>query len=149
MSHLFSLLVGIMMGLITAFVPFKINERKIAAEYIIKQRQVWRDKVRKVSQEIIEVRGTDCSHTLLSLYGEFAMLLNPIDLEDKGILDIIWDIKGDHSNTKLKVELVERVTLLLKHDWERAKKEAGLGSSREKIRRIKYFRFKFKRFGIK
>jgi hypothetical protein len=55
---------------------------------------------------------------------EFSLNLNPFDQEDKGILTVIAALKAcDNLDEKL-TEFSERVALLLKHDWERAKHEA-------------------------
>jgi hypothetical protein len=55
---------------------------------------------------------------------EFSLNLNPFDQEDEGILAVINTVKNrDTLDVKLP-EFADRVALLLKHDWERAKHEA-------------------------
>jgi hypothetical protein len=145
MDSWFPLIVAFIIGAVSALVPFKINERKIAAEYIIKERQTWREKIRKLSLEVLGVKEIDSYDIILSLYGELSMILNPIDPEDNEILNILWGIKDDPSNKLTRIEFIERITLLLKHDWERAKKEAGSRWNRKEVKRVKYSTFKYKR----
>jgi prolyl-tRNA synthetase len=51
--------------------------------------------------------------------------LNPVDAEDTAILNAIDRLsQSEQLDEKLLQELSDRIALLLKHDWERAKVEA-------------------------
>lgn len=58
----------------------------------------------------------------------FALYLNPFDCEDAAILKAICELEKEICNSdrcdKHLNEFARSVTLLLKHDWERAKREA-------------------------
>lgn len=111
-------------GLIAGFVSLRKTERKIAIENITKQREVWRDKIRTKSLEVTRAFHAKDSSKLLELYNEFLLLLNPFDPEDKAIIDVLWDLKLCMEKTSKLIAFTERLSLLLKHDWERAKREA-------------------------
>ena len=44
--------------------------------------------------------------------------------KDISILDTLWEMTNEESKSNLNIELSEKLALLLKHDWERAKREA-------------------------
>ena len=55
---------------------------------------------------------------------EFQLILNPEDENDKSILDTLWAMQNKDEINDLIIEFSEKLSLLLKHDWERAKLEA-------------------------
>lgn len=115
---------GVVAGLIAGLVTLRKSERQIAIENITKQRKVWRDKVRTKSLDITNAIENKALSKLCGLYTEFSHLLNPEDTEDFAILSLIWRFKMGEFEENLHVEFIERVSILLKHDWERAKREA-------------------------
>ena len=116
---------GVFGGIISALITWRIAERRIEIENITQQRATWRDNIRKKSIEVTSaVRKAD-KDKLNELYTEFAHLLNPYDLEDVAILDLLSKFKKiEQCDNDSLTEFIERVALLLKHDWERAKREA-------------------------
>jgi hypothetical protein len=101
------------------------SERRIAADNIIQERKAWRGAIRDLTSEINQALGAEpkqtCSIANVKLLGaKFSLLLNPHDEQDKKILDLI----SQGSVEQLR-ELNQRIALLLKHDWERAKLEAS------------------------
>ena len=91
--------------------------------------------------------GNDASR-LKELYVEFQLILNPEDKNDKSILDTLWAMqnKDEKNNLLILIEFSEKLALLLKHDWERAKLEAKpLWYSWSKPTRKSYDEFKNKR----
>ena len=67
------------------------------------------------------------SKKLRLMYVDFQVMLNPFDEDDKSILDTIWamiDRRDKENGADLSLELSEKISLLLKHDWQRAKREA-------------------------
>jgi len=137
---------GVVAGLVAGLVTLRTTERKIAIENITQQRKLWRDKVREKSLEISKAyKGKDGSK-LEELYGEFQLILNPEDNDDKSILDTLWEMQQTSENNDLIVEFTEKLALLLKHDWERAKLEAKpMWHFWGKPKRIPYIEFKNKR----
>lgn len=116
---------GVVAGLIAGLVSLRTSERKIATENITKQREIWRDKVRTKSLDVTNAIENKALSKLCGLYTEFSHLLNPEDTEDLAILSLLWCFKSGDFEEKSHVEFIERVSLLLKHDWERAKQSLG------------------------
>ena len=137
---------GVLAGLVAGLVTLRTTERKIAIENITQQRQFWREKIRVKALETSKAYSDKDHAKLKELYIEFQLILNPIDNDDKGILDILWKMKNDKKDNDLIIEFSERLTLLLKHDWERAKLEAKPAwIFFNKIKRISHDEFENKR----
>lgn len=111
-------------GIVAAAVAFWTVQKKISIENITHERRKWREKVREktidVHNALIE-RDEKCLNRLKS---EFTIILNPEDDEDRLILDWI-KIPDEGDKIKKAEEFTIRIALLLKHDWERTKLEAG------------------------
>ncbi len=111
-------------GLIAGFVALRSSERKIQIENVTQERAKWREKIRFKSVEVHQASVTDNTAKIAELHLDFSLNLNPFDQEDKDILAVIEALKNcDTLNIKLS-EFSDRVSLLLKHDWDRAKYEA-------------------------
>jgi len=137
---------GVVAGLVAGLVTLRTSERKIAIENITQQRQQWREKIRDVAQRIKSSYKNDEKEELQSQYVEMQLLLNPEDVDDRSILDTIWSMTEESSPGALHIELAEKLSLLLKHDWERAKREAKpVWYRRSEIKRVSYNEFKSKR----
>ncbi|AIA73515.1 hypothetical protein FF32_01265 [Halomonas campaniensis] len=137
---------GVVAGLVAGLVTLRTSERKIAIENITQQRQQWREKIRDVAQRIKSSYKKDEKEELQSQYVEMQLLLNPEDVDDRSILDTIWSMAEESAPGVLHIELAEKLSLLLKHDWERAKREAKpVWYRRSEIKRVSYNEFKFKR----
>ena len=136
---------GVVAGLVAALVTLRTTERKIAIENITQQRQVWREKIRELAQRIKDSYQKKDKDDLLSQYVELQLLLNPDDKNDKSILDTVWEMLKEEKN-ELHIELAEKLALLLKHDWERAKLEAKpLWYKLKSVKRVSYEDFTKKR----
>jgi hypothetical protein len=137
---------GVVAGLVAGLVTLRTTERKIAIENITQQRKLWRDKVREKSLEVAKGYKNNDASKLKELYGEFQLILNPEDDNDKSILDTLWQMQNEHKEKDLIIEFTEKLALLLKHDWERAKLEAKpVWHFWGKPKRIPYNKFKNKR----
>jgi len=111
-------------GLVAGFVALRSGERKIQIENVTQERAKWREKIRIKSLDVHQAAVANNSAKLNELHLEFSLNLSPFDQEDKDILVVIATLKNrDTIEVKLS-EFSERVALLLKHDWERAKHEA-------------------------
>ena len=116
----FSAIVGVAIG---AAVSLQTSARNIKVENITKERAKWRDKVRKKSLAVHQ-DAVKCDATALEdRHLEFSLILNPFDSEDRAILALIRQLKSKTDEPRL-TEFADRIALLLKHDWQRAKWEA-------------------------
>ena len=100
------------------------TERRIAMENVTQERAKWREEIRKnaeIASAAIRANDKAKQHEMRS---KFAILLNPHDSEDAGILGTFDAAQPDPQAQTL--EFTDRVSLLLKHDWERAKRETSL-----------------------
>jgi hypothetical protein len=109
-------------------VLFWNNSRNVKVENITKERAKWRDKVRDRSLNVHKATNTGNEAWLSELHLEFSLILNPLDDEDRTILNLIRQLKGGPDEVHL-TEFADRVSLLLKHDWDRAKWEAKGGDT--------------------
>jgi len=137
---------AVLAGVVAGLVTLRTTERKIAIENITHQRQLWREKIRDVALRINTSYINGEKNNLSSHYIEVQLLLNPEDSNDKEILDTIWKMVENSEEKNLHIKLSEQLSLLLKHDWERAKAEAKpFQFNIVGITRVSYQKFKFKR----
>jgi len=111
-------------AVVAALVALWTVHRKISIENVTQDRKAWREKVRKTSLCVHDAIMSRKDDELNRLRAEFTCMLNPLDAEDNAIISCISSpIKGEE--LKRAEEFADRVALLLKHDWERGKLEAG------------------------
>lgn len=111
-------------GLVAGFVALRTSERKIQIENVTQERAKWREKIRSKSVEVHQAAVAGDSTKLAEFRLDFSLNLNPFHQEDNDILAAIATLNNrDTLDVKLS-EFTDRVALLLKHDWERAKYEA-------------------------
>ncbi len=113
-------LITIALGVIAGLLTWIVSERRLQLQYITDQRAKWRGIIRKKSKLVYDALISKDNAKLSELKVELAILLNPYDCEDIGILDNI-EITNDVQ--KQATDFIKRITLLLKHDWDRAKRE--------------------------
>ena len=113
-------LAGVLIG---AAVTLRTNTRNIKIENITKERAKWRDKVRKRSLAVHRAAIKADTTALEECHLGFSLILNPCDLNDREILTSIRQLEKAPTQLNL-TEFAERIALLLKHDWDRAKQEA-------------------------
>jgi HAMP domain-containing protein len=109
-----------------AFVTLYNSERKIRIENVTQERAKWRDKIRSKATEISRAATGNDNAKLLELRRELSLHLNPFDPVDNDILDQIRHLvvpSADDIDTRIDA-FFKNVAYLLKHDWERAKREA-------------------------
>ncbi|WP_298281624.1 hypothetical protein [Acidocella sp.] len=124
MDSLFKdILLPIIVALITSFVTIRINDRQIQIDNITKERAKWRDKIRAMLVETHKAWETADIQKIKELKSTFAVYLNPFDTEDEGILTALEKLINDREDPAI-LEFYIRISLLLKHDWERAKFES-------------------------
>jgi hypothetical protein len=125
---------------IAAVVSLRTNTRNIKVENITKERAKWRDNVREKALWVYKAAVAKDITALNEHHLAFTLILNPTDLEDRSILAVILQLRTTPDELHLK-ELGDRVALLLKHDWQRAKWEAE-GKKKAEPPRIVYAQFK-------
>ena len=136
-------LIALLGVVLTAFVTWLIAERRILTEHVTAERAKWRDRIREKALEVHDaiLLGTHGTRSTLDrLRLEFGALLNPGDPEDHGILDCIGPCGPQDCRIGRAEEFGRPIAFLLKHDWERAKLEAGFPLCRWVLRakRIRY-----------
>lgn len=131
-----------------------IEQRKRSVEYITNERAKWRNDIRKIASEIMEADATNIYKPLTGL----KVRINAYDkyLTDKTIKNdfFIWEcIKGCEKcseDTKLlsvyKNNLVLFLSLMLKYDWERSKKEVLI--DRNKVFKLLFYSIQITIFAI-
>jgi len=134
---------GVLAGLVAGLVSIRISERKIAIENITQQRQLWRERIRSLACDIQLSYRNKSQENLKSHFSSMQLLLNPEDDEDNSILDTLWEMSEQSEIENLALIFSEKLSLLLKHDWERAKSEAKpIFPLKAKIKRVSYKKFK-------
>lgn len=106
-----------------AIASLRTNTRNIRIENITKERAKWRDKIREIALAVQKDAVRRDPTALEEHHLEFSLNLNPTDPEDRAILELIHRLKSKADEGSL-IEFANRIALLLKHDWERAKWEA-------------------------
>jgi hypothetical protein len=115
---------GVVAALVAGFVSRRNSERMIQTEHITRERAKWRDKIRCIARQVREAATEPDLSKLEGLRLDLSLNLNPLDKEDQEILSVICEIsKSDRSAPNVQ-EFFDRLGLLLKHDWDRAKHEA-------------------------
>jgi hypothetical protein len=103
------------------------SERTIQIENITQERAKWRDKLRELAHEVQQAATEEEKPAKLEgLFLDFSLNLNPFDEEDEAILNVIRELSRlkPENREQCCQEFFDRLALLLKYDWERAKREA-------------------------
>lgn len=119
-----TILTGVIAAILGAAVAVWTTQKRISIENITQDRRAWREKNRQQALVVHDALIGREEQALDRLRSEFRALLNPDDPDD---IEIISCIKLPNEGNQLEEadEFAERVSLLLKHDWERVKLEAG------------------------
>jgi hypothetical protein len=116
---------AVVAAIVAGWVSLRTHARTIKIENITKERADWRDEIRKKALETHQAAEVGNTRRLSELALEFALVLNPLDKEDRPIVALIHQLPYAEGKEKSLTEFGERIALLLKHDWQRAKAEAG------------------------
>ena len=109
----------------TAIVTWSISQRRIAADHITAERAKWRERIRAQALLVHDAILSGDAFALSRLKEEFRALLNPFDPEDRKILNRIEVVERPKAREEEAERFARQISLLLKHDWDRAKLEAG------------------------
>lgn len=107
-------------GILTYFTTL----RTLFNQSVVGERKDWRDEVRKITLDVVRAVENCGSRDLTALRHRLAMHLNPRDPEDNAILNCAI-LQGGETCDCAVDEFVSRISILLKHDWERAKLETS------------------------
>jgi len=138
---------AVVSAVVAGWVSRRNAERTIQVENITQERAKWRHRLRKKTAEIhtaFEADPKDIA-SLKSIHSQLSVNLNPFDDEDAKILKLLAILCEDDSNETVVQELIIRISLLLKHDWERAKHEVR-GQCWRSPQRITYEKFRLSEF---
>lgn len=111
-------------ALIAALVSLRSSERKIHVENVTQERAKWRKAMRELADAIIKgARAGDPKEVGMQC-AQLALNVNPFDAEDRGLVHAAETLTASSDLDASVREFTDRMALLLKHDWERAKREA-------------------------
>ena len=100
-----------------------ITSRKtLLAQNVTAERAKWRDKLRTAIEQAFTSRNRAGWR---ALWLTLNVNTNPFDPEDRLIVSRVRQLATAGRNPALEDELIDRLALLLRHDWDRAKYEAG------------------------
>jgi len=112
-------------ALVAGLFAERSSKRAIQIENITKERAKWRDKIRELTLAVHKAATQKNRALLKEQRLNLSLNLNPIDTEDTAILTAIDKMTlSEQLDEKMLQEFSDRVALLLKHDWDRAKVEA-------------------------
>lgn len=112
-------------GLLTAYIAWRNAERSIEIKQITEERAKWREKIRSLVEEIVVLycQSNRSPKAIATYRCRLVTSLNPKDRHDKEIVDHFDSLffnEHDDNDTSIK-RFTRRISLLLKHDWERVK----------------------------
>lgn len=135
-------------AIVAGFVAAWTAQQKISIKNITQDRRSWRDKVREKSLTVHDALVSRDKELLDKLRVEFRVILNPEDKDDNWIIKCIH-LPDEGKELERAEEFAERIALLLKHDWERVKLEAGPLVMRIKVLRNFIGEFSYKPVRVK
>lgn len=106
------------------FLTYFTTLRTLFNQSVVTERKEWRDEVRKITLEVVQAVENGASRDLIALRYRLAIRLNPKDSDDNAILNCAI-LQGGETCECAVDEFVSRVSILLKHDWERSKLETS------------------------
>lgn len=129
---------ALLSGVIGAAVALWTSERRITLANVTAERAQWRARMRSMADSLLCEGGTaERRRAALGIQ----LSTNPFDRLDREIVEIAWRIaRADGPSAGVGTDgerLALRLQLLLKHDWERAKREASwVGAAGAAARRL-------------
>lgn len=99
------------------------SDKSIRVKNVTEERKEWRDRLRVLVVMTTKAFQDKKISALKEVEAELIVRLNPIDKEDLEILECFKRLYS-WNDTDLE-ELNDRISYLLKHDWERVKQECS------------------------
>lgn len=135
-AALSSVLIGILAAVITGFVAWHLGERQVRIRNVTEERAKWRDRLRALAADLAAVPEDKPLERRKAAMG-LRLLLNPYDELDRELVAILNRMEKDGLSPTDLQQFSLRLQLLLKHDWERAKREASwAGAPIDRARRL-------------
>lgn len=123
------------------FSGLRKSERDFFGQYVIGERQKWRDHIRNQAdaiQFVVESIGDtpesrkEAAASLRKIRASIAVRLNPGDADDNDLLKALDELIGKSKCETIGFDefvngskaAIEKISWLLKHDWNRVKHEA-------------------------
>ncbi|MFD1171217.1 hypothetical protein [Oceanobacillus picturae] len=100
------------------------NDRNLQLKYITEERQKWRNQI-KENVSLLVSNSYENDKELKRIVTFLLLSVNPNDEEDVKIINCLNNILINNNDDNEKNKLIELIQQLLKHDWERAKKESS------------------------
>ena len=98
-----------------------INGKNIKIEVITKERGMWREKIRELTELVNKLFYEKKFNEIQILIVSFQIRLNPNDKEDKEILSLLEKLVKEKNGIE---DFNSKIAILLKNEWEKAKTEA-------------------------
>ncbi|GEM_PF-2084930 len=129
---------SVVVALISATFTKLSADKKIKIDNVTKERKEWRDRLRKlVVKTAIAFQKSD-TKKLQKIEVELIVRLNPEDKCDMAIVESLKKLSRSLDEKDL-IEFSDRVSYLLKHDWERVKKESETNISSQTLAIATFF----------
>lgn len=122
---------GVMASLVTALFSKMSADKNIRITNITKERKQWREFIRQLVRDANDAFHGQDSRKIRIVEAELVVRLNPRDMNDQAIIKVLHGLPS--WDEKKLLEFNVRVSLLLKHDWERVKNEATITMSPQTI----------------
>lgn len=124
------LLSAFLASLVTAIVTWANKEKENNLRYITEDRRRWREEIRAIVDELESIKISNKQKLLSKLkvrINPYGMIEDDV-LKDSHIWNLICEMEKTSKYSELmkeKDELIFCLSLLLKYDWERAKREVS------------------------
>lgn len=125
----------VLAGIISTVVSYIVNQKNNNLKYITEDRRKWREEIKGIVDELEETKKYKSRKVIEKL----KVRINPygqIDgniLHDAHIWDKLYEMENAGSNSRYmecKEQLIIYLSLLLKFDWEKSKKEVLVNLSK-------------------
>ena len=131
MENIFTVIIasGIISTIISTTFSFLVNKNNNNLQYIINERKAWRSEIRIISEELYSASQFNIGGILVRLKVRINAFgkLNVNDCERDShiwlVIRVLETTKSYDEFVIYKSKLIELLSLLLKYDWERAKRE--------------------------
>lgn len=122
-------------SLITVLSNVLLNQKKNSLEYITNERKLWRQEIREIA---VEIEKSDESNINIPLT-KLKVRINAYDYFKQNQQDsgdyVLWQLidmleeSGPSMHKFIKKNLLMLISLMLKYDWERSKKEIKINKT--------------------
>jgi len=123
---------SVVVALISAVFTKLSVDKSLKINNVTKERKEWRDRLRSLVVETATSFQNGNVQKLQEIEVELIVRLNPNDICDMEILESLKKLSMSLTEENL-IEFSDRVSCLLKNDWERVKKESGINISSQTL----------------